>query len=81
MALVKLQWTETVEYVREVEVDGFGGNVAELMEALTELDDRTAGAEQVPDSTDIQLIDHEVVRAGDEPIAVKIAAKQHEDMF
>ena len=81
MALLRVSWTETVEYVREIEVDGFGGNDAEIMEALTGLDDRTAGAEEVVDSTDIQLLGVETLRAGDPVIAVVKAAPQHEDMW
>ena len=83
MALVKITWTETVEFEREVEVDGYDheGTPAELMEALTNLIDRTEAAEEVKDSLDIQITGHEIVRAGEEPVEIREARKQYEEMF
>jgi hypothetical protein len=79
MALVKIRWSETVEYTREVEVDGYDGTPDELYEALTELVDRTEAADEVKDSHEIEVVGHEVVREGDEPMEITAPRKQYDD--
>ncbi|QOP66210.1 hypothetical protein SEA_DANIELLEIGNACE_70 [Arthrobacter phage DanielleIgnace] len=80
MALVRIEWTETRQYAAEVEIHGYEGTDDEVKEAIGDLSSENHDDAQL-DGTEITIDSVITERAGDEPIKVTVAAKQHEDMF
>lgn len=77
MARVKVRWETTEVHEAEIEVDGFEDGETSFDDLLAEHEnDKSFQA-----CTDRQVLEYDVVRAGDEPLsaeAAKIKAPQHE---
>jgi hypothetical protein len=86
VALIKVTWSETSEYEAEIEVDGYdpdedpNDEESGIMQQILEM-----SSEQIDKAfigcSEREVSEREVLRAGDEPIAVAVAAPKHEEMW
>jgi hypothetical protein len=69
MSLVRVTWTETSEYTKEIEVPGFDlehGEPNDLIIAIGALSAEEVEAGRDHDSLEIDISGHEIIREGDE---------------
>jgi hypothetical protein len=70
MSLVRVTWTETSEFTKEIEVPGFDlthGTPNDLMLAIGALGAEEVEAVRDHDSLEIDISGHEIIREGDGP--------------
>lgn len=87
MALLRVRWFQTEQFVSEIEVDGYDPEATEvddedgpIMSQLIEMDN-DALSKDFDGCTEREVTGVEVVREGDEPIEIAVAAPKHEEMF
>lgn len=82
MSLVRVEWTETVAYAAELEIDGYdldSPDVQQVDRALDDLSDEALEEARV-DRIDREVHEQDVVRDG-ELVAVVRAAPVHADQW